>query len=359
MKLPNGYGSVTKLSGNRRRPYRARITSGWKDIEYDSEGNPDYSHAKQQYVTIGYFATRAEALNALADFNRCPYDLDAVNITFAELYEKWSSEHFPTVSDSSVRSYQAAFLTCKPLYKMRFKDIRLYHLQGLIDDCGKNYPTLKGIKILFNQLFRYAMQNDICGKDYSLYVNIAKYHDRNPNSIQREMFSLEEIETLWKLNETEDTDLFTVALMMIYTGVRLGELRELKKDCVHLQERYFDIVHAKTKAGIRKVPIAEKVYPFFEHWMTKNDCEFLISNAHGRGYSDRTFRDTCWTPIMNQAEMQHRPHDTRHTCISLLTVAGVDDKIIKKIVGHAGTGVTEIVYTHFELQLLIDAINQI
>lgn len=31
MKLPNGYGSVTKLSGNRRNPYMARVTLGRDD----------------------------------------------------------------------------------------------------------------------------------------------------------------------------------------------------------------------------------------------------------------------------------------------------------------------------------------
>ena len=55
----------------------------------------------------------------------------------------------------------------------------------------------------------------------------------------------------------------------------------------------------------------------------------------------------------------HRPHDTRHTCVSLLTEAGVDERIIQKIVGHKGQGVTEIVYTHFDIQQLIDAIDLI
>jgi integrase len=55
----------------------------------------------------------------------------------------------------------------------------------------------------------------------------------------------------------------------------------------------------------------------------------------------------------------HKPHDTRHTCVSLLTAAGVDDKIIKKIVGHKGQSVTETVYTHFEIQQLIEAIDKI
>ena len=43
----------------------------------------------------------------------------------------------------------------------------------------------------------------------------------------------------------------------------------------------------------------------------------------------------------------------------MLTVAGVSDKVIKKIVGHKGQSVTEVVYTHFEIEELIDAINKI
>ena len=57
MRLPNGFGSVHKISGNRRRPYRARITIGWK-----------YTKEKikiQEYKTIGYYATKQEGLIAL------------------------------------------------------------------------------------------------------------------------------------------------------------------------------------------------------------------------------------------------------------------------------------------------------
>ncbi len=50
---------------------------------------------------------------------------------------------------------------------------------------------------------------------------------------------------------------------------------------------------------------------------------------------------------------------TRHTCISLLSSAGVNERIVKKIVGHKGQGVTQVVYTHFEIVELIDAINKI
>lgn len=46
MRLPNGFGSVTKLSGNRRRPYAAKITTGY-------EFNPDTLKTKQIQKVIG------------------------------------------------------------------------------------------------------------------------------------------------------------------------------------------------------------------------------------------------------------------------------------------------------------------
>mgnify|MGYP001623252341 FL=1 len=93
--------------------------------------------------------------------------------------------------------------------------------------------------------------------------------------------------------------------------------------------------------------------------MNKNDCEYLLSTPEGKHFDYRNYYDSYWTPLIEQMGMDHRPHDTRHTCISLLTVAGVQDKIIKKIVGHKGQTVTEVVYTHFEIQKLLEAINKI
>ncbi|WP_419064004.1 tyrosine-type recombinase/integrase [Hominenteromicrobium sp.] len=54
------------------------------------------------------------------------------------------------------------------------------------------------------------------------------------------------------------------------------------------------------------------------------------------------------------------PHCTRHTCISMLTEAHVDQTMIKKIVGHSGAmTLTERVYTHLDIETLAEAINKI
>ncbi len=42
---------------------------------------------------------------ALANYNENPYDIKADSITFSEVYEKWSENYFPTLSNpSSVRT---------------------------------------------------------------------------------------------------------------------------------------------------------------------------------------------------------------------------------------------------------------
>ena len=33
MKNPNGWGSITKLSGNRRKPWRVQKTDGWEYVD--------------------------------------------------------------------------------------------------------------------------------------------------------------------------------------------------------------------------------------------------------------------------------------------------------------------------------------
>ncbi len=350
MKLPNGFGTVYKQPGNRRNPYVAKKTKGW-------ELNEKTGKVKQLYTIVGYYPTRKEALTALAEFNANPYCVDAAKVTFEEVYERWNSEHFPTVSDSNVKGYKAAWLLCDKIAKMRFVDVKLDHLQMIVDESGKNTPTLRKLKVLFGLMYKYAVIHEIVPKERNLveYVNIK--NAGNPNAYNRQPFSKTEVKRLW---EVKDSNIYyTVVLMLIYCGCRISELLDLKKEDVDLDARCFHIISAKTAAGIRTVPIAEKVYCFFEYWYNLNDCEYLLSTLEGEHFKYRNYYDSYWCPLMESLKMEHRPHDTRHTCISLLTVAGVSDKIIKKIVGHKGQGVTEIVYTHFEIEELIDAINKI
>lgn len=350
MKLPNGFGSVYKLSGHRRNPWCARKTVGWTFDEQKQKSYPIYKF-------IGYYPSRKDALTALSEFNKDPYDIDRSKITFSEVYEKWSSEAFVQMSDSNRTTMERAYSTCKDLHDMRICDIKLTHLQGVIDRSGKNTPTLKKIKNLYGKLWEWSVRHEVLPPDRKTmisYVDISK--TGNPNKIVHTPFKRSEIDKLWK--QVHDNDILQIPIFLIYTGIRIGEFYDLKKSDVHLNERWIFIRESKTDAGIRQVPIADKILWIVEEHLQTNS-EYLFCNTKGNKFSNGSFRPCWWGPMMVDLGMTHIPHDTRHTCISLLTIAGVDERIIRQIVGHKGSGVTESVYTHIDLQAKLEAINRI
>ena len=350
MKLPNGYGTVKKMSGKRRRPYVVMKTVGW---HYDEVKDKMI----QEQMTIGYAATRAEGLQMLAEYNNNPFDLKASKVTFQEVYERWSKEKFPTISHSNVKGYEASYKVCGSLNNKVFRDMKLVDLQTVVDTCGKNYPTLKKLKSLFSQLYDYAMKNDICSKDYAEFVDIVKFRDKNPDKRDRNKFVKAEVERLWKLAADP---YYQIVLMLIYNGCRISEFLDLKKENVHLDEQYFDVIASKTENGLRKVPIADKLLPFYRSWYEGSKCEYLLHTPDQKHFDYRNYFDSYFTPLMEQLGFDHTPHDTRHTCISMLTEAHVDQTMIKKIVGHAGAmTLTERVYTHLDIETLVEAISKI
>ena len=351
MKLPNGFGSISKLPGNRRCPYQVKKTVGW---HIDEKTNKKV----QERIIIDYAKTRNEGIQMLADYNNNPFDTKAAKMTFSEVFEAWSKRKYQTISKSNINGYNASYKACHSLYNKIFKDLKFADLQNVIDDCGKNYPTLKKIKILFNQLYDYAIKNDICNKDYSTFVDVAQYKNKNPNKYDRNKFDKSEVDKLWKLS---DDKYYQIALMLIYNGVRVSELLDLKKENVHLDEQYFDVISSKTENGIRKVPIADKVLPFYKTWFDScPECEYLLHTDDGKHFLYRNYYDSYFTPLMKQLGIDKTPHCCRHTCVSMMTEAGIAPTLIKLIIGHSGAmSLTEKVYTHIDVKELVNAINQI
>lgn len=362
MKLPNGYGSISKLSGNRRNPWRARITVGWTIDDKTQK-------SKQQYATIGYFPTRQSALQALAAYNSNPYDIDAVKVTFSDVYEKWSYKKYEEISPSNVNGYKAAYKLCTALYNMKFADIKLSHLQGVVDTSGKAVPTKKKLKILLNQLFDYAIIHEIIPKDRNIveYVNIGK----EEKSTKHYRFTNDEINALWRWSD--NNEYVQVILMLIYSGVRPGELFNLKTCDVDLEERFFTIHKGKTVNAARKVPIHDKTFSFFENWAKKGH-EYLVTNLSGNKFrfdtDHRSYTDSFFSPLLevigilkytnsNGEEKEHLPDDTRHTFTTMWKEKKLDEAMRRKIQGHSGKGIGEIVYTHFELNILKEELNKL
>lgn len=339
MRNSNGFGSVIKLSGKRRRPYAVRITAGWTD------------DGKQRFKYVSYHAKKAEAVQALLAFNQNPHDIDAARITFEEVYARWSERGYRTLSDSSVKGYKSAYKRCERLYGRVFKELRKTHLQGVLD--AIEAPSMAELtKFLFQKLYNFALENDIVTKDYSQFLTLPD----KPPAKKKVPFTKNEITTLWEnVEEVRHAD---IALILIYTGMRIGELLDMKKENVHLEERYM-IGGSKTKAGKNRViPIHKRIVPLLAKRMEESDSEWVFINSRGTKMQYSPFMKYHWPNVMEDIGAKHSPHDTRHTFISEMDRLGVNPVTLKRIVGHSNENITQH-YTHKMIEELKEAVDRL
>jgi integrase len=55
----------------------------------------------------------------------------------------------------------------------------------------------------------------------------------------------------------------------------------------------------------------------------------------------------------------HLPDDTRHTFTTMWRENRLDEAMRRRIQGHSGKGIGEMVYTHYDLQLLREELNKL
>ncbi len=342
----NGYGSIRTASDGRKKCFRVLITVGYK-ID-------DYGKKKQIQKVLASFRTHDEAEKALLEYNIARYKFETKDITFAEVYEEVTESIFADASPSTINGYNSAFKSCESIHNMKMLDIKHKHLQKIINSCEKGYHSLRKIVIVFNAVFNYADKNDMIMKNYAKFVDIPKSKIKHKEKERITDDTIKQISELTKNNEYAQ-----LISILIYSGVRIGELLSLKKCDINIADKYFTIVKSKNNSGLRKVPIADKILPFIEYWYNKSNSDYLFTNPKGSKITYNYFRDNCWDPIFNNLSGNFTPHATRHTTISLLAMAKVDERIIRRIVGHSRVGVTDKTYTHIDPYKLHEAINKI
>lgn len=332
MKLPNGFGSIVKLSGNRRKPYAVR------------------RHGKY----LAYFATHNEALIYLADVNKQP-DIVGSELTFAEIYRLEMAEHMAKISPKTVNGYKSAYQHCRSLWPMKIKDIKVSDLQAVIAGCGAGQPTQKKVRQIMHNVYRYAVKYQLisASADLSGYVDI----DKLKRKYKKVPFNTRQLNRVKQIADSNDVlaPWAKCIVMMCYCGTRPSEFLAILKADVKLKSRYFLVRDSKTEAGRnRMVPISRKVIGYYEWWLSQDGRTLVAVDGKPVSYGKflKLFYKVC-----GAARCKHKPHECRHTCATWLDDKGANKLSIKRILGHATTDITDGVYTHKSLAQLKKAID--
>lgn len=338
MRKPNGYGSIKHLSGRRRRPFVFVVSQ---------EG---------RQKPVEYFASQIEAEIFAADYNKIHRNASLADheLTFEELYHRWLSRHIADTnpSVSAICGYKNAFQHCSVLHGMPYAEIKYSDYQRIIDEMRKDclsYSSAKKVRSLISLMSAYAEKIEAGGKNYASLLSLGRNHPVHPHK----PFSRQKINRLWNVLDSPGVD---TVLILLYTGMCVGELLHVDKAEVNLRQQYIRITKSKTQAGLRAIPIHSRILPLVTARMAMPGST-LVADADGQPYNYSRYC-TVWDHAMTLiGAAGHTTHDCRHTVTTLLDNAGANENAKRRILGHASGDVTDRVYTHKCLKQLRKAIQ--
>lgn len=320
----NGYGTISKLKGNRSRPYMIRITV------YDEDG------IGSQKI-IGYGRTKEEANTILAEYHNIHFDVDREKVTLQDVFDRWLE--VADMSRNSLIALKSAYKHIKHLSNIKYIDLKPYDIQRAINLCPKSAATKQQIKKLWYHLDRFAYANDIISKMSYMVLTAPALGESS-----RTIFTDKEIEKLW---DNKDIEMSRIALIYLYSGFRLNEILQMPKE--NIKDGCFK-GGLKTKAGKNRiVPIHPKIKPFVDDFIGYGRATFLP-------YASQSTIFHPWKRFMSDMGMDHVVHECRHTFETRLNNAGANQKCIDMLMGHSSGNIGTKVYTHKTIDQLKETI---
>ena len=328
-----GTGSVHKVSRLVKKPWEAQY--------------------KGEY--IGRFETKAAAVAALNEIYVNGIS-DYYNIDIGHLYAKWLAENGRELSESMKEQYETAYKHIKSIEDMKIRALRVENLQSIFQEMEEkklSHSSMVKVKTLLNHLYKLAMRERVIERNDVQFVKLPK-----EEKTEKAIFAEEEIEILFQNDANETVKLI---LILIYTGLRIGELFGLRVENIHLEERYM-IGGEKTEAGRdRVIPICRTIEAYMQYFLERSTGELLISGYSGnkviRNFRRRDFEQTLTELQIN--EPKKTPHSTRHTFASMAVRRGITPERLKEIIGHEDYTTTVNIYTHSNLKDLITEMGKI
>lgn len=330
----NGMGTAYK----RGKTWTASVTVGWKAIDL-GDGKKKLLPIKR---TKGGFVSKKEALEFCPQLRGMKTE---TRLTLEMQYQAWEgSLKFTKLSKSKQTAYRIAYGRLTPIKNMPIGDIRLEDIQPIINGIGSYYPA-RDVKQVLSHLFKLAVVDGRADKNYADFIELPSM----PKS-KKDAFTAAEVKALWADYKTSP---FTgYILLMIYTGMALGELQNVKRSNIKLQER--QIIDVGTKNALRNstpIFLADIIIPVVQHlYMLSASSEKLLN------MNEDNFYAAYYATLERAGCRRLTPHCCRHTTATALAEAGIQPAIIKTIMRHSNYQTTTG-YTHIDTQTMVNALN--
>jgi len=151
-------------------------------------------------------------------------------------------------------------------------------------------------------------------------------------------------EEIQKLVESASKEFHPVLITALHTGMRRGEILNLKWNDVDLENRIVTVQDSKSGKK-RMIPMDDTLYETLRILPSRFQRGYVFPSSVNRGKPRYDFKRQFHNALENAEIEDLRFHDLRHTFASHLVMAGVDIKTVQELLGHATLTMT-MRYTH-------------
>lgn len=282
---------------------------------------------------------------------------------FSEIAEAWWADKLETMTAGTKRGYSAAYKRALQWFgKMPVKDIKPKDVEKYLRDLAKQGYTTKSIrndKLVLNLILDIAVvEGDIL---YNPCISITI--PKGKASTARTAASEEDER---KIMDTSDLWLFPFLALM--TGMRKGEclalqwgdvdletnLIHVNKSVEHLGSRAH-IKSTKTENGNRSIVILPPLREALLKLPKKAKTDFVLSEDGGKTPLSAKQYNRLWRDYRAATGITCTAHQLRHSFATMCFEAGLPDKVVQHMIGHANISTTKDIYTDLRPGMLEQA----
>ena len=369
--------------------YEIRVSCGrdinGKKIEKSTTWKPDPAmteHQKQKELERQMFLFEQKVKNGI-----CPDG----SITFKQLSERWMEEYGKMRLSPTTYNRYAEYLKRinQAIGHIKLKDLKPLHLNSFyanLSEPGMNLHCKKGKdgKPIGDRCLSPKTIQDHHRLISSILNTAVRWEltDRNvasgatppkPSGEDIECLDEAQVKRLIQLLADEPIQYRTMITLLIYTGLRRGELNGLEWKDIDFEARTLTVARSslyigngqaitkepKTRSGKRKLTLSNTACMLlreYKAWQDKRKAELgdqwqehdrLFTQWNGVPIHPQTISDWFRKFLNRHKELPRvRLHSLRHSNATLLISEGVDIRTVSNRLGHAQTSTTLNIYSH-------------
>ncbi len=276
-------------------------------------------------------------------------------MTFGEIGKEFLAIHELKWGKKTKQYMQTNLKKCEAFYDRAWDSITMTEFQGMIN-VGGTYDTAKKMKLLLTGMQKCAFRY------YPLLRNFVSDCELPPETIaEKRVFEKDERDLLWKVINrdselnglTEDDRMAASALLiMIYSGMRPGELRNIDPKDIDLASHRIHKGGLKTKRGkTGSIFVVDKIVPLVQEWM-------LFKNRFSE-VSIETIRDRV-DKLQDKLSMPHHVLSScRTTTATVLAEMKTSADDLQTIMRHTNIAVTRKYYDKSGDENAIEALSRL